>query len=156
MIIGNILQLEKSRAEFAETIYDVLARIRNLDFSQHPDGEMIEQGVVYKTFHANTEPSATRIAETHRQNIDVQFVISGTEYLEYQPVLSRTSDEAHPEQDNDFYYGKSGNEKSLILNSGDFVVLFPWDIHTPLCQVEAVQPVRKIVAKVPLSLLNLK
>lgn len=155
MIIGNILQLEKSRAELPEAIYRVLNRIRSLDFRHHPDGEMTEQAVVYKTFHADTAPSANRIAETHRLNIDVQFVISGAEYLEYQPVLARTPDDAHPEQDNDFYHGKSGDEKALRLDSGDFVVLFPWDIHTPLCQGEERRQVRKVVAKVPLSLLNL-
>ncbi|MCL6351873.1 YhcH/YjgK/YiaL family protein [Pectobacterium polaris] len=154
MIIGNILQLDKCRAELPEAIYQVLARLRSLNFDLHPDGEMTEQGVVYKTFHANTALSATRIAETHRENIDVQFVISGAEILEYQPVLSRQPDDPHPEQDNDFYQGKSGNEKSLILHSGDFVVLFPWDIHTPLCQLEKSQSVRKVVAKVPLGLLN--
>ncbi|KHN90644.1 hypothetical protein BSK71_15445 [Pectobacterium actinidiae] len=154
MIVGHILQLDRSRAELPEAIYKVLVRLRSLNINLHPDGEMREQGIVYKTFHANAALSTTRKAETHRENIDVQFVISGTEILEYQPVLSRQPDDAHPDQDNDFYHGKTGNEKSLILHSGDFVVLFPWDIHTPLCQIEETQPVRKVVAKVPLELIN--
>ncbi|MBI0550241.1 YhcH/YjgK/YiaL family protein [Pectobacterium parmentieri] len=154
MIVGNILQLDRSRTELPEAIYKVLVRLRSLNFNLHPDGEMSEQGVVYKTFHANTALSITRMAETHRENIDVQFVISGAEILEYQPVLSRQPDDPHPGQDNDFYHGKTGNEKSLILYGGDFVVLFPWDIHTPLCQVEKTQSVRKVVAKVPLELIN--
>ncbi|MEA9391141.1 YhcH/YjgK/YiaL family protein [Acerihabitans sp. TG2] len=153
MIVGNIRQLEKSRLELPSTIYQVLNTIAGWNFSQHPDGEKTENNVVYKTFHADTAPAATRTAETHVENIDVQFVISGQEKLEYQPVKSHIAADPRPDQDNYFYQGKTGDEQTLLLSEGDFVVLFPWDIHTPLCQIDTPQQVRKIVAKVPLSLL---
>lgn len=154
MIVGNIAQLAASRAEFPAAIYQVLETLSRIDFTQHPDGEMQQGDVVYKTFQATTAPSQSRIAETHRDNIDVQFVISGQERLEYQPVLQAKADDPHPEQDNYFYRAKTGAEKDLVLNQGDFVILFPWDIHAPLCLVEREAPVRKLVAKVPVQLLQ--
>ncbi|GKV79753.1 MULTISPECIES: YhcH/YjgK/YiaL family protein [Pectobacterium] len=153
MIVGNIAQLEASRREYPSVIYDVLTALSQWNFDRHPDGEKKEGDVVYKTFHAETVPSEKRIAETHVENIDVQFVISGEEYLEYQPVLQHVAADPHPEQDNFFYQGKTGSEQRLLLKKGDFVVLFPWDIHAPLCQVGEPQKVRKIVAKVPVRLL---
>ncbi|MBI0550244.1 YhcH/YjgK/YiaL family protein [Pectobacterium parmentieri] len=153
MIVGNITQLEASKREYPLVIYEVLNTISQWDFDRHPDGEKKEGDVVYKTFHAETVPAEKRISETHVENIDVQFVISGEEYLEYQPVLQHVAADLHPEQDNFFYQGKTGSEQRLLLKKGDFVVLFPWDIHAPLCQVEEPQKVRKIVAKVPVHLL---
>lgn len=154
MIVGNIAQLAASRAEFPAAIYQVLETLSGIDFARHPDGEMQQGDVVYKTFQATTAPSEARVAETHRDNIDVQFVIAGQERLEYQPVLQAQSDDPHPEQDNYFYRGKTGAEKALVLTPGDFVILFPWDIHAPLCLVDREAPVRKLVAKVPMHLLQ--
>lgn len=72
--------------------------------------EMHQQDVVYKTFQATTAQGQVRIAETH------------------------------PEQDNYFYRSKLGTEKDIVLTPGDFVILFPWDIHAPLCHVEHEAP----------------
>lgn len=154
MIVGHIKQLEKSKLELPTAIYQVLHTISQWDFSLHPDGEKTEHNVVYKTFHADTAPAIERTAETHIENIDVQFVISGQEGLEYQPIKGHVATDTHPEQDNYFYQEKTGDEQALLLRAGDFVVLFPWDIHTPLCQVGQPQKVRKIVAKVPITLLT--
>lgn len=154
MIVGNIAQLAASRLELPTAIYQVLETLKGIDFAHHPDGEMHQQDVVYKTFQATTAPSQARVAETHRDNIDVQFVISGQERVEYRPVLQSLPDDPHPEQDNYFYRSKVGTEKDLVLTPGDFVILFPWDIHAPLCLVEHEAPVRKVVAKVPVRLLH--
>lgn len=154
MIVGNITQLDKAKVELPDIIYQALDTIRNLDFDKHPNGEMTKDNIVYKTFQASTAPLSERIAETHEKNIDVQFVISGTEGMKYQSVLKNQSDDPQPENDNYFYHNKEGQEQFLILSAGDFVILFPWDIHAPLCQINKKEDVRKVVAKVPLSLLK--
>jgi biofilm protein TabA len=40
-----------------------------------------------------------------------------------------------------------------VLAPGGFVVHFPWDVHMPLCAVGDPAEVRKVVVKVPLTLL---
>jgi YhcH/YjgK/YiaL family protein len=39
------------------------------------------------------------------------------------------------------------------LRPGGFAVYFPWDVHMPLCAVNEKAKVRKVVVKVPVSLL---
>lgn len=155
MIVGNINQLDKAKAELPEIIYYVLKTIRSFDFDTHPNGEMVKDNVIYKTFQASTAPFCERVAETHKKSIDVQFIISGSEGMKYQPVLKNLPDDLQPENDNYFYRHKYKQEQFLILSKDDFVILFPWDIHTPLCQINHKEDVRKIVAKVPLSLLKI-
>jgi biofilm protein TabA len=38
-------------------------------------------------------------------------------------------------------------EKTVILNEGDFVVFYPGEVHKPLCAVGAPAKVRKAVVK---------
>lgn len=154
MIFGNINQLDKSKLEYPNIIYQVLNNIRKLDFTKHQDGDMTIDGVLYKTFSTKTAPAEERISETHVENIDVQFVISGTESVKFQPLINNCPDESNIENDNYFYHNKTGQEQLLILNESDFAIFFPWDIHAPLCQINKPLEVRKIVAKVPLTLLN--
>lgn len=153
MIVGNIAQLDESRIEYPNIIYQVLDTIRTMDFANHPNGEMVKDNVTYKTFLAKTVLASDRLSETHLDNIDVQFVISGNEGVKYQPLLNNEPDEIQTENDNYFYHKKIGQEQLLILKEGDFLILFPWDIHAPLCQIKISEEIRKIVAKVPLKLL---
>ena len=39
------------------------------------------------------------------------------------------------------------DEKTVILNEGDFVVFYPGEVHKPLCAVGAPAQVRKAVVK---------
>ena len=38
-------------------------------------------------------------------------------------------------------------EKTIVLNEGDFVVFYPGEVHKPLCAVGKPATVRKVVVK---------
>ena len=43
------------------------------------------------------------------------------------------------------FIGQGIDEKTVILNEGDFVVFYPGEVHKPLCAVGAPAQVRKAV-----------
>lgn len=150
MITGNIQQLTKSRAELPPAICQVLNVIEALDFSVHPDGQKEFNGVLFKTFTASTDLPENRTPETHRDFIDVQFVISGDEEIEFCSLGDMLPSVEKSDDDNYFYHRSSLALNVIRLHDGDFVVFFPWDIHSPLCHKTDKKKVRKIVVKVPI------
>lgn len=151
MIAGNIQQLGKSQAELPFALYEVLRAIKDLNFSVHQDGQKEVNGVIYKTFTANTDLPEKRTPETHKDFIDVQFVISGNELVEF-GCLGDTKPHVEKSKDDNYFYDRSGLElNEMKLTDGDFVIFFPWDIHSPLCHKSVSSKVRKIVAKVSVN-----
>lgn len=150
MISGNITQLEHSLAELPPIIGSVLKTIATFDFQRLQDGQREIDGVIYKTFTATTALAINRRPETHRDYIDVQYVISGNEWVQFTARKAVLPCESVEDQDNYFYSREGLTLHDMSLSDGDYAIFFPWDIHAPLCHRQTPQQVRKIVAKVPL------
>ncbi|TLV11508.1 DUF386 family protein [Klebsiella indica] len=153
MITGNIEQINKSQVELPCVIYEVLSAIKALDFSVHLNGQNEINGVIFKTFTVDTDLPENRTPETHKNFIDVQFVISGDEWIEFGCLGDTKPCVEKPEDDNYFYDRATLKLNDVKLTDGDFIIFFPWDIHSPLCHKNSSSKVRKIVAKVPISAL---
>lgn len=93
-----------------------------------------------------TKPEEEALYEAHENFIDIQMVIHGHEVIrcafrrDMEGVL-----EAHPERDVTFFRGIG---MPFSLTDGDYLILFPDDVHAPaLCQ-QAPATVRKALFKV--------
>ena len=88
--------------------------------------------------------------ETHEKYFDVQYVVSGKEYVgvcdrsELGPVAV-----PYKESDDIEFYEEPAYPGKVFLNAGDFIVLAPEDAHKPRCAAGEPIPVKKIVIKVP-------
>ena len=49
------------------------------------------------------------------------------------------------------FLAEGQQEKTVILNEGDFVVFYPGEVHKPLCAVGAPALVRKAVVKMQVA-----
>lgn len=49
------------------------------------------------------------------------------------------------------FLSEGGQEKTVVLNEGDFVVFYPGEVHKPLCAVGAPALVRKAVVKMQVA-----
>ncbi len=87
--------------------------------------------------------------EGHRNYIDIQFVILGEEVIEVcDKNSSQIKTEYNPEKDVEFYFDAE-KPTSCILNSGEYAILFPHDIHKPGIALNGNQvSVKKVVVKV--------
>ncbi|MFY9151227.1 MAG: YhcH/YjgK/YiaL family protein [Prolixibacteraceae bacterium] len=87
--------------------------------------------------------------EAHRNYADIQYIVSGREYIGYATLGNQpVTQEYFAERDIIFF---SGETKPIYLEAGMFVVFFPQDIHRPGMQVDGPEKVKKVVIKVKLQ-----
>jgi len=93
-----------------------------------------------------TRPVQGGALEAHRKYIDIQFVISGDEYIGYAPLGDQPPvDPFDAGNDIGFYRG----EASLInVSAGMFAIFYPLDAHLPGRCLTAPENVKKVVLKV--------
>ncbi|MGE3957632.1 MAG: YhcH/YjgK/YiaL family protein [Vicinamibacterales bacterium] len=84
--------------------------------------------------------------EAHRQHIDVQYVHRGRERIGYGNLASFACDPYDAARDLTVATGSS--HRSVDVGAGDFVILFPHDVHMPGLTGETPSSVRKVVVKV--------
>lgn len=139
------------------------AIVRALDFLKHTDLTALPGGrheIEGKLLYANVDDVSTRMwedskPESHKDYVDVQFMVHGEEKMGF--FLDRGEEvpiESYPEQDCYFYRTEAHDDGCIHVREGEYAVFFPSDIHRPLLAVDGqVQPIRKVVVKVHISLL---
>ena len=96
----------------------------------------------------DTRRPADAFWEAHRRHVDVQFVQSGSERIAYGDIARFELDPYDAERDLVVAHGDS--ERFVEVGAGEFVILFPHDVHMPGLTAQAVRAVRKAVVKVRL------
>ncbi|HET7462520.1 MAG TPA: YhcH/YjgK/YiaL family protein [Longimicrobium sp.] len=100
----------------------------------------------------DTRPEAERRWETHRRYVDVQYIVSGRERIQYAPVAQMRGAEPYDAEKDVVHYASAGGRVSdLLLEAGEFAVFFHEDAHRPSIAVDESAPVRKIVVKIDLE-----
>lgn len=98
-----------------------------------------------------TAPAELKKWESHRRNIDLQIVLSGSETVGWSPVSELISKVAYDEgTDAEFYYAPAATESpaaTFRLAEGYFAIFFPEDGHQPGVQDHTPAAVRKLVFK---------
>lgn len=87
--------------------------------------------------------------EAHERYLDVQYLVSGLERIDYLPQTSeaRLLEDHRAERDIAFYAtGEPASE--LILRPGMFAVFYPGELHRPGCAVGTPGKIRKVVLKI--------
>lgn len=87
--------------------------------------------------------------ETHKNYIDIQFIVSGVEVMKATDISNlAVSVEYNPEKDVTFY---EDYEKATVgvIEEGMYGIFFPWDAHKPGLAFDGnPAEVKKIVVKV--------
>jgi len=87
--------------------------------------------------------------ECHRKYIDVQFIVSGEEIIDWVPLDWMTITQPY-DADHDICFGTAtkGTWTRAFLQAGQLAVLWPEDGHAPKLSCCAPESVMKIVVKV--------
>lgn len=87
--------------------------------------------------------------EAHRDNIDIQYLISGKEVINSLPLeYLKETKPYNKEIDAAFYEEVEVKPQELLLGNGYFAILFPQDGHMPQLSVDMPIKVKKVVLKV--------
>ncbi|MBA4251762.1 MAG: YhcH/YjgK/YiaL family protein [Chlorobiaceae bacterium] len=118
------------------------------DFDSLDDGKHLIEGedIFALVSKYETKPLSMGKWESHKEYIDLQYVHSGREKMGYASSEKLISlGDYDVERDVTFYKGEG---KFLVFDKGEFILLFPSDIHMPGIAVNISSTVKKIVVKI--------
>lgn len=152
MIFSTIGTWRKEEKIYTEKLQKALTFLENMDLKNVKDEKFVleEDQIFGFVTTVETEDKDVRRPESHEKHLDIQFLIEGREkigYLRKREGLQMVSDELE-KKDICFYDGNLDGETFLDLKPGDFVVLFPEDIHRPQCSGGEETKIRKCVIKI--------
>ncbi|OJT39918.1 YhcH/YjgK/YiaL family protein [Serratia plymuthica] len=155
MIFGHIANTASE--QYPAPVANAVAYLQNTDFSALPAGRYEDPatGYVVQVLDLHTQPSDELRPEVHRKNVDVQFLVSGTELIGI--AADRGDNPIHQEllaQRDIIFYRDVADESWLTMRPGNFAVFFPQDVHRPACIHQQPCAIRKVVVKIPLALFN--
>lgn len=165
MYIGNLQSLDDLQLhpviaailrDFLATNADVLALSKGKTDLPLPAGFAFAPTVELPLFMVvsedMSEPAYNRRAEFHDEYADIQLLLSGEEWIGIGPHATELQRNDHPHPD--LFFMDEAPLSYVALQPGDFMVIMPGELHTPLCTLEDPAPLRKIVFKVHRSLLT--
>jgi YhcH/YjgK/YiaL family protein len=134
---------------------DVSARIstalnylRKTDFSKLEPGKYPIEGteIFALVQQYETKEKVDGKWEAHKKYIDIQYVADGEKLIGYADVKRMSEQqEYNPEKDIQFFNGEGSFIK---VGKGEFMILYPEDVHMPEVKSSVKQNVRKVVVKV--------
>ena len=126
-------------------VYDALKFLAQTDFSEAELGRYALSGDNYYMVQEYDTKQKT-VSEAHEKYIDIQLLVSGEEVIAVAPIeCDKELVDAKPEKDVWHYTCET---QPMTLRAGDFMVLYPSDIHMPGATLGDPVACRKVVVKV--------
>lgn len=90
--------------------------------------------------------------EAHRNYIDIQYIISGTEKMEVMDISRAVPKSDYNDQKDVMFYENEKNASVGIYSDGEYGVFFPHDVHKPgMATDSGSELIKKIVVKVKIG-----
>ena len=104
-------------------------------------------GSIYASFLAksNNEVLAIDLWEAHLKYIDIHYILKGEEKIEVGQIKDATLTKTYDEAGDYALYEASG--ESISMHQGDFMILFPNEVHKTAISINNTLEVKKIVFK---------
>jgi uncharacterized protein, YhcH/YjgK/YiaL family len=93
--------------------------------------------------------------ETHREYVDLQYILGGGEVIEWAPAAKLVADVRYDEKTDLQFHAPAEADALLNMQDGLFIFLFPADGHKPLVSDRENLQIHKVIAKIHKSLLVL-
>ncbi len=140
----------------------LLAMADAFRFLSGPDLEKLETGrheIHGNDMYALVQRSQSRAIETaefeaHRLYLDIQYLVSGEEYIAVTPQAGLTVSKPYDQAKDIEFYVKPAKYEKVMMRPGRFAVFYPQDAHLPNCYPNQSGPLHKVVVKVRLQSLG--
>jgi len=93
--------------------------------------------------------------ETHREYVDLQYILGGGEVIEWASAAKLVPNVAYDEKTDLQFHASAEADALLSMQDGLFTFLFPSDGHKPLVSDGNNRQIHKVIAKIHKSLLVL-
>ena len=111
----------------------------------------LENGEYVSVQEYTTKARSEAKYEAHKKFIDIQMILSGKELIAVSPIEKMTISDEYNEEKDFMLFHHNDECTDYVLEAGDFLILYPQDVHMPGVCVNEKSPVRKIVVKVPVE-----
>lgn len=125
------------------------------DFIKKVIDENIEPGKyeldgknVYASVQEYTTKDDSEKFEGHKNYIDIQFIISGQEYMECSDIAECEAITSYNSEKDVEFFVSNGFKTKIECKDNSFAIFFPNDIHKPGVKLDANSTVKKVVVKV--------
>ncbi len=154
-MIFSSLRVKKGNYQYPEALQKAIDFMSTEEFRTLPVGRHEIQGddIFALIQDQTTDTPDKKRAESHRNYVDIQFLMSGEEKQGYAPLLPGVKGE-EPEGKDNIFYDQVEDEQFVCLKPGDFTIYFTDDIHRPNCAVGESCSIHKAVIKVRESLIK--
>ena len=149
MIIGTLKN--RSRYEqLGENYRKAFDWLENNDICSLEDGcYTIDGETIYAYVQRyNTMDAKNCNLESHKHYADLHYIASGRERLLYTPEKRAGTAIGDYDKQNDLAFWTGSCESSILLETGDFAIVFPEDYHMPKITVEQNISVVKACIKI--------
>lgn len=153
-MIKNSLKYTKYYYNLSERIKKGLIFLENTDLNKLSNGKYdIEDNEIYVNIQDyNTKPEKQGKWEAHREYIDIQYVIKGSEKIGVGEIQNFGTTEPYSKDRDVEFLTTSKHTDFVTLNENDFVILYPQDVHMPQISCSSKPDyVKKAVVKVKLQ-----
>ncbi|MDC1206443.1 YhcH/YjgK/YiaL family protein [Akkermansiaceae bacterium] len=154
MIIGKINDLSNVRALLERPIWKAAFEELKKLGGETPLGDYPLPGfpdALVKVMKYDTKPLEDCRYETHRQNVDLQFTISGGEVIEWFPASALEADGPFDESTDLQFYRPLASQTAVHKKAGAFSIYYPGDAHRPQVNDGLNPSVFKAVIKLPVD-----
>ena len=155
-MIFSSIDVDYKNMGYPKAIVRALDYLKNTDLkAMEPGSYQLEGDKMYVHIDAvDTRSWHDTKPESHKNYIDIQFMITGEEDQAFSPNRGDMEPvESYPERDLYFYNNEHDDEGEVQLSEGNYTIFFPSDVHRPLIAVNEPRPIKKAVVKVHVDLL---
>lgn len=151
MIIGNINTYKSNLSYLPSTLSDVLNHLYATDFSDIPNVDFYYDDQIKIIITEPTlSPREEKDCEIHFHTLDLHFVLKGQDTIYFTSHKGNLSTFSHNiENDSAFINSQLDIESILLLQEGDFCIIFPNEPHAPCCNRSTSTYVKKVIVKIP-------
>lgn len=149
-----ILDLLEHAAQYeaiSEGLREAFCAIRTVTLDPYVTGKteiVPDKLFLLKNAYAPKEFGAESLLEAHRSFIDVMYMVEGEELIYVKPTERlRRIDKPYDPSIEALLTRPEGDETAVLLQKGQFLVLFPQDAHCPANRAGS-ESIKKIIYKV--------
>lgn len=146
MVIDRLENIEKYASLnplFAQAVE--FLKFHNLDALENGKTELKGKDLLVNVTQTKPKTREEARLETHRDFIDIQIPLSGTEIMGYTPAAHCLPADAPYDKEKDIAFFEGAAESYIPVKPGMFAIFFPQDGHAPGITPDGV---KKIIIKV--------
>lgn len=146
----NFKKVFEHYKQFPERWNSTFRFLTENDLSKLPLGRIdLSEDVYVAVSEYTTKNPENALYESHKKYIDLQYIVSGNEYIGLTNDIAIPVTTPYNEQKDIAFYTFNGGEL-LLANPTKYFIFFPEDIHRPCVKVDNPSFVRKVVVKIKL------